>query len=237
MSSSLRAKLLVAVFALGVVPSFGCGKITLPVDLALEDPSQLTLELPIFPPPYNEASTTLVGSVQTTIKANVGLLELLGAFAGKALPATIQVDDVLIAGTPILIAGALSTGTVCLFQDPVLASAGTASFNLLLGTAAFNMTLNTRLGVTDPTVGGLFGGPQPFSQVVNAVTPLSLSDMLAILAGQDSGLALTQEIDASFGPVPVVGIIHVTGSLTLASTSTLPSDPLLDQCSAFIAGL
>lgn len=237
MSASLRAKLLVAAFTVAVVPSFGCGKITLPVDLALEDPSQLTLELPIFPPPYDVASTSLVGGVETTIKADIGLLQLLGAFVGQALPATIQIDDVLIAGTEILIGGGLPTGTICLFQDPDLPSTGNAAFNVLLGTAAFNMTLNTKLGVTDPLLGSLLGGPAPFSQSVSAVAPLSLGDMLAILAGGGGGLALTQNIDATVGPVPVIGSIHVTGSLTLASTDTPPSDPLLDNCAAYVAGL
>jgi hypothetical protein len=209
----------------------------IPIDLALEEPSVLTLELPIFPPPFNEESTTLVGGVQTTIVADIGLLELLGALIGKAIPADIQIDDILIAGTEILIGGGLPTGPICLFQDPDLASGGSAALNPLLGVAAFSMTLNTRLGVTDPFLASLIGEPAPFTQVVDATVPLSIGDLLALLAGGGSGIALTQEIDAEFGPVPIIGIIHVTGTLTLASTDTPPSDPLLDTCAAFIAGL
>jgi hypothetical protein len=237
MPASLRAQLLVALFALAVVPSFGCGEIELPVDLALEAPSELTLELPVFPPPFNEESTSLVGGVQTTIVADIGLLELLGALIGKAIPADIVVDDILIAGTEILIGGGIPTGAICLFQDPDLASTGSAALNPLLGVAAFDMTLNTKLGVTDPLLASLIGEPAPFTQVISAVVPLSIGDLLTILAGGDSGIALTQEIDAEFGPVPVIGIIHVTGSLTLVSTDTPPSDPLLDTCADFIAGL
>jgi hypothetical protein len=237
MSSRLRARLLVALFATAVVPSFGCGEIELPVDLALEQPSQLTLELPIFPPPFNEETTSLVGGVQTTIVADIGLLELLGALIGIAIPAEIQIDDVLIAGTEILIGGGLPTGAICLFQDPNLPSGGTAEFNILLGVAAFDMELNTLLAVTDPLLASLLGDPAPFTQAVNAVVPVSIGDLLAILSGSGGGLALTQEIDATFGPVPVIGTIHVTGSLTLASTDTPPSDPLLDTCADFIENL
>lgn len=237
MSSSLRARSLAVLFAVAVVPSFGCGQIELPVDLVLEQPSDLTLALPVFPPPFDQETTSLVGGVQTTIVANIGLFELLGALIGKAIPAAIEIDDILIAGTEILIGGGLPTGPICLFQDPDLGSVGSAKLNPLLGVAAFNMTLNTKLGVTDPLLAGLIGDPAPFTQAISAVVPLSIGDLLTILGGGDSGIALTQEIDAEFGPVPILGTIQVTGSLTLVSSDTPASDPLLDTCAAFIAGL
>lgn len=237
MSSCLRARLLTVLFVVGVAPSLGCGNIELPISLALEQPSELTLELPIFPPPNDVATTFLVGGAEATIVADLGLLKLLGALVGKALPADIAIDDVLIAGSEIVIGGALPTGTICVFQDPDLASSGEAQFNLLLGMAAFEMQLNTLLALTDPTLGGLLGGPAPFGQAVSAVVPLSIADLLGILAGGGGGLALTQEIDTEFGPVPILGTVHVTGALTLASADGPPSDPMLDECEAFIAGL
>jgi hypothetical protein len=211
----------------------GCGNIELPVSLALEQPSELSLELP-----SEIATTSLSGGVETTIEADLGLLKLLGALVGKALPADIQIDDVLIAGTNIpLFGGLFNTGTICVFQDPDLASEGTAAFNLLLGTAAFEMSLNTMLALTDPAIGGLLGGPQPFTQDVAAVTPLSISDLLGILGGGGGGLAISQNIDTVFGPVPLLGEVHVTGTLTLASADEPPTGPLLDECADFIAGL
>ncbi|MEB2346443.1 MAG: hypothetical protein OZ948_17095 [Deltaproteobacteria bacterium] len=211
----------------------GCGDVSIPVDLALEQPSELSLVLPEGP-----ASTSLVGGVETTIVADLGLLRLLGAMVGQALPADIQIDDVLIAGTAIPVFGGLvNTGTVCVFQDPAVPSSGSAAFNLLLGTAAFEMSLNTRLGLTDPTFNAMLGGPQAFTQEIAAVVPISLSDMLAIMGGTGGGLAISQDVDATFGPVPVLGTVHVTGTLTLASTDTPPVDPLLDDCVAYIAGL
>ena len=237
MLSSLRPRLYVLLLTVGILPSLGCGTIELPIDLALEQPSDLTLELPIFPPPFDLATTSLIGGVETTISTKIGLKELLGALVGQAIPATIDIDDILIAGTEILIGGSLPTGTVCVFQDPVVESGGTAAFNLLLGVAAFDMTLNTNLGVTDPFLGGLLGGPAAFAQEVSAMVPVSIGDMLALLTGGGGGLALTQEIDAEFGPVPILGTIHITGTLTLASADAQPSDPLLDECAAFVAGL
>lgn len=238
MSSSLRAKLMTAFLVLGVAPSIGCGEIDLPVSLALEQPSNLTIELAITDPPLEE-TTNLVGGVDTTITTKIGLKELLGALIGKAIPADIAIDDILIAGTEIIIGddeSGIPTDTICLFQDPDLASDGAASFNLLLGVASFDMTLNTKLGLTDPFLDALLGGPQPFQQVVSAVTPVSITDMLALLTGGGSGLSLSQEIDANF-EAPILGSIHVTGTLTLASTDTPPSSPLLDDCTAYIAGL
>jgi hypothetical protein len=231
---------MVVLLVTGIAPAIGCGQIELPVTLALEQPSDLTIELAITDPPLEE-TTNLVGGVETTIVTNIGLKELLGALVGKAIPADIQIDDILIAGTEILIGpegdpGALPTGTICLFQDPDLASEGGASFNLLLGVAAFDMTLNTKLGLTDPLLNMLLGGPQPFQQVVSAMVPVSLTDMLALLTGGGSGLALSQDIDASFN-APVLGDVHVTGTLTLASTDTFPSGPLLTECADYIAGL
>lgn len=219
--------------ALLATVGLGCGQLKLPVDLALEEPSELTLELPT-----ETATTSLVGGVSTTIKADLGLLKLLGALVGKALVANVQVDDVLIAGTSVsILGGFINTGTICLFQDPEVPSSGSAAFNILLGTAAFDMSLNSLLAVTDPVLSGLVGGPQPFSQDVSAVVPLSLADLVGIIAGSGGGLAITQEIDTVFGPVPIIGEIHVTGALTLASTDTPPSDPLLDECADFIASL
>lgn len=230
---SARPAHLLAALAAFIGLGSGCGDVSIPVDLALEQPSSLSLALPT-----EQATTELVGGVATTIEADLGLLKLLGALLGKALPADIVVDDVLIAGTSISVFGGLfNTGTICVFQDADLPSEGSAAFNLLLGSAAFDMTLNASLAITDPTLGGFLGGPQPFSQSIMAVVPLSLSDLFGILGGGGGGLALTQEIDTVFGPVPLLGEVHVTGELTLASADGFPSDPLLDECDDYIAGL
>jgi hypothetical protein len=210
----------------------GCGDVELPVILALEQPSSLSLELPT-----GAATTTLIGGVDTTITADLGLLKLLGALVGKALPADIAVNDVLIAGSPVdVFDGLFNTGVICVFQDPDVPSAGSAAFNLLLGTAAFNLTLNAAIALTDPTLGA-FVGVQGFSQSIATVVPLSLSDLLGILGGGGGGLALTQSIDTVFGPVPLLGEVHVTGELTLASADAFPSDPMLDVCADFVASL
>lgn len=232
MVSSLRAKLTMVFLALGVAPSIGCGQIELPVTLALEQPSDLTIEVAITDPPI-EATTNLVGGVETTIVTNIGLKELLGALIGKAIPADIAIDDILIAGSEFDIGGLL-TDTICLFQDPAVPSEGAASFNLLLGVAGFDMTLNTKLGITDPFLDALLGGAQPFQQVISATVPVSLSDMLALISGGGAGLSISQDIDAQFD-TGILGPIHVTGTLTLASTDTFPTGALIDDCVAYIA--
>jgi len=233
MRRSARPAHFFAGLAAAIALGSGCGNVSIPITLALEDPSTLSLELP-----SEQATTSLIGGVDTTINADLGLLKLLGALVGQALPADIDVDEVLIAGTSVSVFGGLfNTGTICVFQDPDVPSEGSAAFNLLLGSAAFNMTLNASLAITDPTLGSFLGGPQPFSQAIATVVPLSLGDLLGILGGGGGGLALTQEIDTVFGPVPLLGEIHVTGELTLASADAFPSDPLLDECVTYIAGL
>jgi hypothetical protein len=207
------------------------------MDLVLEQPSEMTLELPIMPPPYDFETTSLVGGVQTTITTKLGLLQLLGAFAGKAIPADIAVDDVLIAGTEIVIGGSLPLGTLCVVQDPLNPSAGMAYLNPLLGVAEFDMALNTMFHATDPYTGPLLGGPVPFVQEVSAITPLSIGDMLDLLGGGGGGLSLSQPVEAELGPMPLFGIINISGTLTLATADAQPSDPLLDECEAYLAGL
>jgi hypothetical protein len=207
------------------------------MDLVLEQPSEITLELPILPPPYNFETTNLVGGVQTTITTKLGLLQLLGAFAGKAIPADIAVDDVLIAGTEIVLGGSLPLGTLCVAQDPENPSSGMAYLNPLLGVAEFEMALNTMFHATDPYSGPLLGGPVPFVQEVSAITPLTIGDMLDLLGGGGGGLSLSQPVDAELGPLPLFGMINITGTLTLATADAPPSDPLIDECEAYLAGL
>lgn len=238
MSDRLRRQLLVLLLVGGVLPSIACGTVVIPTTLALESPSEITIAIPIFPPPYDQETTSLVGGVETTITTELGLLELLGITIGIALPADISVDDILIAGTEIVIGGLLPTGTLCVALDPDLPGGGSALINPLLGVAEFNIALNTLIHITDPGLGGVLGGALPFGAAINAVTPLSLGDLLDLMAGGTGGLSLTQEIDTTLPPdTPVIGPSQVTATLTLATTETFPSDPLLDECEAYLAGL
>lgn len=239
MSRKSRHVALALVLCAFVLPSLACGTIVLPIDLALEQPSDITLDLSaVFPPPNDIASTALVGGVETTITTKLGLFEFIGITLGQALPATIAVDDIRMAAPEILLAGVLSTGTLCIAPDPAVTSGGSAMLNPLLGVAAFSLTLANLIHVTDPLLGGLVGGALPFAADIDAVAPLSISDLLALAAGTGGSLVLSQTIDTTLPPdTPIIGAAGVSAVLTLASSDVFPSDPLLDECALFLAGL
>jgi hypothetical protein len=221
---------------LAVLPAFACGDIELDVDLALEDPSQIDITIPLLPAPNNVKTTFLVGGIESTITTHLGLIELIAASLGQALPANIAIDDIRIAGTEFDILGLLFTGTLCVRPDPLTPSGGTAMINALLGVAQFNIDLNTEIWVTDPALLGVVGGPLPFTATIDATAPLSLGDLLNLAAGGTGGLSLTQQIDTTLPPdTPVIGAAQISATLTLSSADALPSDPMLDECDAFFA--
>ncbi|MDJ0787693.1 MAG: hypothetical protein QNK05_12860 [Myxococcota bacterium] len=217
------------------LPAIACGQIDIPLTLVLEDPSDITINIPIFPPPNDQASTFLVGGIDTNITADLGFFELLAVLLGQALQADVDINDVAIAGTPLLIGGFLDTGTVCVDPDPVLgAGGGEAQLNVLLGVAAFDIDINTLLTVADPLVNSLLGGGLPFAAGVDTTTTFTIGDLIGLaLGGGGGGLALTQEISTTLPPdTPVIGAAEVSAVLTLATSDAIPSDPLLDECAA-----
>lgn len=233
-----RHRLYVLLLSAAIVPSFGCGTIVIPMDLVLEDPSQIDIHIPIFQPPFDVATTNLVGGVEMTITTNLGFFQLLGISLGQALPADISVDTIAMAGTEILIGGLLPTGTLCVTLDDTLPGGGSALINPLLGVAEFNIALNTLIYITDPGLGPIVGGALPFGADVNAITPLTIGDLLDLLGGGGGGISLTQEIDTTLPPdTPIIGPAQVVATLTLATADAQPSDPLLDECEVFLAGL
>jgi hypothetical protein len=236
MISRARRNVRALFLTLAILPAFACGTVVMPVDLALEDPSAIHITIPLLPPPNNVKTTFLVGGVETTITTELGLIELLAISLGHALPADISIDDIRIAGTEFDILGLLFTGTLCVEPDDSLPNDGTALINVLLGMAEFHIPLNTLIWVTDPGLLGVVGGPLAFGAQIDEIVPLSIGDMLALLGGGSAGLSLTQEIDTTLPPdTPVIGPAEVSATLTLTSTDTFPTDPLLDECEAFFA--
>lgn len=239
MSQRIRQATIGLLLSVFVLPSLACGTIELPIDLALEQPSEIVIDVSaLFEPPFDLLGTSLVGGVETTITAHLGLLDFIAITLGQALPADIAVDDIRIAGTPLLIGGVLSTGTLCVAPDPLIESGGTAMLNILLGAAEFDLTLASLIYITDPFIGPLVGGAFPFAADINAITPLSIGDLLALATGTGGGLVLTQEINTVLPPdTPIIGAAGVSATLSLGTTDVFPSDPLLDECDVFLAGL
>jgi hypothetical protein len=237
MLQSFRAKLYVLFLTFGVLPFIGCGTIEQEVILELEQPSEMTIEFPSLPPPNDLETTELVGGVITTITTRLGLFELLGMFVGQAIPGEVAVDGILIAGTEIVIADVIPLGTMCIAGDAENPSDGMVYLNPLLGVAAFDMSLNMLVHATDPWASQVLGGPKPFSQEVNATTTLTMGDLLDLLAGGTGGLSVTQDVEAELGPLPLFGLLNVTGTLSLAAADAFPTDPLIDECLAYLLSL
>lgn len=237
MIQRLRSNLYVLFLMSGVLASLGCGTVETPVNMVLDQPTVISVEMPIVTPPYNLESTNLVGGMQMTITTQLGLFELLGMFVGQAIPSDIAVDDILIAGTEIVISDVLPLGTLCIAPDPLDPSGGTAYLNPMLEVAEYDMMLNMVLHVTNPMANNLLGDPLAFPMEVNTIAPLTFGDMIEMMGGGTGNIALSQDVDAELGPVPFIGPIIVTGTLNLSSADAQPTDPLLDECAAYLADL
>jgi hypothetical protein len=212
--------------------SIGCGSVDIPVDLALVGDNTISIEAEGSPP----LATTLVGGVETTISADLGLFSLLNP---NGIMAGITVDDLLFAGENIpILEDILNTGTLCIEQNPDNPGGGSAHMRLLQGQADFLMALNTLIRGTDPGFVALldalgYGAGFPFDTVVEAYdVPFSLVDMLGLLSGTSSGgLEINQDISTTLpADIPFFGGATVNASLTLATVDAIPVVPPMADC-------
>jgi len=212
--------------------SVGCGDIEIPLDLALVGDNTITIEQEGSPP----LGTTLVGGVETTIVADIGIFSLLNP---NGIAAAISVDDLLIAGENIpVLGGIINTGTLCIEQNLDNPGGGMAHLRIFQGEADFNLALNTIIRGTDPGFVALLDSlgisGLPFDTVVDVQdVPLSFGDLigLAFGGGGGGGLELTQDIMTTLpADIPFFGGASVIASLTLATVDEIPADPLLADC-------
>jgi hypothetical protein len=232
-----RTGLRAAVLGLFVLPLMACGDVVIPQTLVLEQPSEISLTVDVIDPPETY-TTSLVGGIESTITASLGLFEVLGALVGVPLVADVSVDNIAIAGTEINFLGLLPTGTICVSLDELNPGGGEAYINPLLGVAQFLIDLNTVISITNEVVGGILGGPLPFAATIDSIVPLTLGDLIGLILGDSGGISLTQEIDTTIPEdVAIIGGAPISATLTLASADALPSgNALLEECDAFLNG-
>ena len=213
----------------------GCGQIHIPISFALSGDNSITIEDPFFPPGKNVFTTILVGGADSTITIDLNPVQL---FKPQGLAALISLDKVRIAGTDINLFG-LHTGTLCIYDDVDNPGGGIAYLRPLHSEADFDIAFNTLISLTNPQVLALFPDPLPFQAEINTTTTVTLADLFGLLAGNTgSGLELSQQIETTLpDDIPFFGGSTVTANLTLATADAIPSDPMLDECEAFLAGL
>ena len=218
----LRA--LAGLLALTVLPA--CGQIEVPVNLNLDPagPNSLVIEMPTG----EVLSSDLTGGVGTTI-----ILDTEKLLTWRGVFATLRVDEIRIAGTELLL---LPTGTICLTQDPDMASGGFAYLRPLFKKEAdIQLTLSSLALVTDPVLAAL-APPLPFGATIDTQVPLSLDDLLALASGEGASLTITETIVDTLPPdILLLGGSQVTATVTLSNSDTRAEGPLLDECDDFLA--
>jgi hypothetical protein len=219
---------LIAAIGLASSLTVACGQIELPVNLVATSDSQITITLP-FDPPYDILQSSLVGGAQATIAVDVDIFKLLSP---HGIMGTIVVDDVLIAGTEVVIGGFLPSGTICVTPSTDPPGGGTILLRPLLNRADIQMDLFTQISLTDPTVAALLGPPLPFDAHIEDQVPLSLADLLGLLLGGGSGsFEVHQEISTVLPEdLPLVGGAPVVADVTLVNADEFPTGGLLDDC-------
>jgi hypothetical protein len=213
----------------------GCGQIDLPISFALVGDNSITLEVPFFPPGQNVFETALVGGADATVSLDLNPFVLL---TPNGLAAFISLDLVRIAGTEINLFG-LRTGTICVYDDLENPGGGLAYLRPIHQEADFDIAFNTLISLTSAQLQALFPEPLPFQAAISTTTTVTLSDLFGLLTGgSGSGLELSQEIQTTLpDDIPFFAGSLVTADLTLATADAIPSDPLIDDCEEFLAGL
>lgn len=233
-NAATRAGLTRAILLLSLVGSIGvttgCTQV-LDTILEVSEGSGVNVQLGAL-----DLDSSFVGGIDSTVEIKISFFDLL---FGLPFDGTVTINDLLIAGTAIIIpiGPGLSTGTLCVSPvDPDDPGGGTIEIDLKHRKLTMQVTSLTGIQVTDPVLGPIVGVLE-FPVEVESVSPVSLLDLLGALGGGSLPLDISQEIDFVIDDPtsPFNGAI-VTGVINLAQADAFPSDPLLDDCLAFLNG-
>jgi hypothetical protein len=209
--------------------SIGCSAIDVPITLAVEEPSDIAIELVVGGFETGQvAGTTLVGGADMTIS-----LSLANLFNPGGILAMVSIDDIRMAGPSFTLIQ--PTGTLCV-SEVEDSGGGTALIRLLHGEAEFDVVMDTVIHVLGPLGANIPDGIQ-FAAPLNATVPITLGDLLDLFFGKPGSLRLTQSITTEIeGPGDGSSILDlidgspVTATITLASATAIPQSTLLEQC-------
>jgi hypothetical protein len=211
-----------------------------PAILALDEGSAMDLIVnPDTPNPLPVATIGLEGAAATLMTVDIGFFDVL---LGLPLDGTVEVTDLLFAGTPFSLFG-FPTGAVCTIPDPNSASTGTVSIDIFdqqlnNASVSFAMDLATAIVVENPDLSGPFPDGLPLNLAVDADADLTLAELLALISGNAEGvLTITQPLSERFD-IQILGLtipLGIEGALTLTTVNAFPTGPLLDDCIEFLS--
>jgi len=226
-----RGFLQCSVLAALVMGLTACGDISRPLILGLqadEDgiPSHIDFYIPATNP--EAVRVELEGGLVATMTVEISLLDLLSE---REIVTLIQVDGLLLAGTPFAILG-LSTEEVCVLPERASPGSGLALIDLAEGRMDFNMLLDARVEWASPLLRSTLPEGIPLSISLEERFPITPTEMLRLLAGDGGGLSISKAL-ADTLPVVVGDLtvpIGVEGRMTLAPVESFPEGALLEAC-------
>ena len=230
-SEGLKRALMLAGLVGTVVVGTGCSQV-LDTILEAQEGSGVTILLGAL-----ELETTFVGGIDSTVEIEISLFDLL---FGRPLDGTVTINDLLLAGTPIIIpiGPGLSTGAICVSPlDPENPGGGTIEIDLKHRKLTMQVSSTAGIRLADPLLGPAVGVLE-FPVEVDTVAPVSLIDLLGALGGGSLPLDFVQEVSLVIDDPgsPFNGAV-VTGQFVLAQADSFPTDPLITECRDLLAGL
>lgn len=164
-------------------------------------------------------STSLLDYLDGTVNGDVEFLELLFASTGFRF---FKIID---------------TNTMCIGLDLGNPGGGTFTYDVLNEAATFDVTVNSVGYATSPVVQAILPNGFNFPFHLESTMDMTLVDALALFTGGD--LTITQPVDEYFQVLPAGYTIpfdfHIYGNVTLSTTDTFPTPPLVLECLDFFA--
>ncbi|MFW6067384.1 MAG: hypothetical protein ACOC97_03535 [Myxococcota bacterium] len=216
--------------AAALVFASACGEVDVPATLTMDpaEDNRLEIELP-EEAGGGVAVVEIVGNIESTVTVDTDKL-----ITPQGVYATVSVDDLLIAGTPVEVIG-VSTGTLCTSDVPDDPGGGVAFLRPVFHKEAdFELIIPTETSATNPELEALLP-PLPLELELSTTTRLGLQD-LADLVLEGEGLRIHEVVTTTIPEdYPILGGSDVTLDATLISTQEPTEDPLLDECEEFLA--
>jgi hypothetical protein len=228
--------LCVALFASLTV---ACGAIEVPMTLAFDDEADNNIGVTVYLDEVGgsvlmEMDTALTGYLQTNMVVEIDVIAWL---LQQGILTTIEITDLLFAGTEMLILGQWSE-EVCIVLNEEDPGGGTAFIDIFAGRIAFLMTLSTQMLIGNEQLSAAIPDGFPFSTEMAAETDMDLWTMLGLMLGlPGSSMSLYQHIEDDI-VIPVLGLelpAHISADMTLMTVTEVPQNDLIQGCIDFLA--